>query len=194
MANTIQYNKEEVLSKATAVFHKKGYNGTGMQDLVDATGLNRSSIYNSFGSKMDLYLATLDVYKNTHDDLHKACTAKAKNGYTAIQNVFKLFVTTIIKDLDNKGCMIVNCKSELGSSSYKEVINWLIRSDEKGIAFFESLIKKGQEDGSINKLQSTKKYALYITTCLQGLRMTGIMNKNRKDLEALASTFIQALK
>jgi len=194
MANTIQYNKEEVLSKAIAVFHKKGYNGTGIQDLVDATGLNRSSIYNSFGSKMDLYLATLDAYKNKNNDLHKECAEKARNGLIAINNVFKVFITTILKDLDNKGCMIVNCKSELSSSSNKEVINWLIRSDEKGMTFFESLIKKGQEDGSINKLHSAKKYALYITTCLQGLRMTGIMNKNKKDLEILASTFIQTLK
>ncbi len=194
MANTIQYNKDEVLLKATAVFHKKGYNGTGMQDLVDATGLNRSSIYNSFGSKMDLYLATLESYKKNHDVLHQACMAKARNGFTAIENIFKLFVKTIIEDLDNKGCMIVNCKSELGSSSYKQVINWLVRSDEKGISFFESLLKKGQDDGSINTKQSPRNYALYITTCLQGLRMTGIMNKNKKDLEALAFTFIQTLK
>ena len=44
------FDKVQVIDKAMYLFHAKGYHLTSMQDLVDATGLNRSSIYNSFGS------------------------------------------------------------------------------------------------------------------------------------------------
>ena len=57
------FNRDEVLEKAVRLFHNKGYNATSMQDLVDATGLNRSSIYNSFGSKKELYQQSLRAYK-----------------------------------------------------------------------------------------------------------------------------------
>lgn len=193
MANIVQFNKEQVLTSASGVFQKKGYNGTSMQDLVEATGLNRSSIYNSFGSKMDLYLASLDTYDEMHSSAQNEVCSEANNGLDAIKNIFALFIKTILEDLDNRGCMVINCKTESGSSGHKKLIDWLIRSDKKGLRFFETQIARGQEDGSINKDQSVKQYSIYLSASLQGLRMIGIMNKNRKDLEALASTFIHKL-
>ena len=56
MPKTEIFNRVDVLDKAAKIFSNKGFNGTSMQDLVDTTGLNRSSIYNSFGSKLDLSL------------------------------------------------------------------------------------------------------------------------------------------
>ena len=193
MANIVQFNKEQVLTNASGVFQKKGYNGTSMQDLVEATGLNRSSIYNSFGSKMDLYLASLDAYNKMSSLAQNAVCSEATSGLDAIKNIFTLFIKMILEDLDNRGCMIINCKTESGSSEQKKLINWLIKSDEKGLRFFETQIARGQEDGSINKDQSVKQYSIYLSASLQGLRMIGIMNKNRKELEALASTYIHTL-
>ena len=63
MPRTEDFNREEVLGKAKGHLWLKGFNGTSMQDLVDVTGLNRSSIYNSFGSKMELYLQSLKKYQ-----------------------------------------------------------------------------------------------------------------------------------
>ena len=52
-----------MIKQVTKVFHDKSYSLTSMQDLVDATGLNRSSIYNTFGSKLDLYMLCLKDYQ-----------------------------------------------------------------------------------------------------------------------------------
>ncbi|MET8466379.1 TetR/AcrR family transcriptional regulator [Micromonospora zamorensis] len=45
------------------VFRTKGYEGTSMRDLAEATGLGSGSIYAAFGSKDGLYLAVLDLYR-----------------------------------------------------------------------------------------------------------------------------------
>ena len=45
MPRVEEFNREEVIGRAVEVFWDKGYHGASMQDLVDATGLNRSSIY-----------------------------------------------------------------------------------------------------------------------------------------------------
>ena len=63
MPKVKQFDEAEVLKKAKAVFTEKGYNGTSMDDLVQATGLSRSSIYDTFGDKHGLFLKTLDQYR-----------------------------------------------------------------------------------------------------------------------------------
>ena len=57
------FNREQVLDKMIAVFHNKGYNATSMQDLVDTSQLNRSSLNNSFGNKLAIFLECLKAYQ-----------------------------------------------------------------------------------------------------------------------------------
>ena len=54
------FDSGEVLGAATERFRTRGYAGTSLDDLVDATGLQRPSLYAAFGDKRALYLATLD--------------------------------------------------------------------------------------------------------------------------------------
>lgn len=44
------------------LFWLKGYAATSLNDLADATGLNKKSLYNEFGSKEALFKAALDRY------------------------------------------------------------------------------------------------------------------------------------
>ena len=76
MARPTDFDRNTVIQKAQEVFWTKGYNGTSMQDLVDATQLNRSSIYNSFGSKHDLFQETLKDYAKDFDKVMKAIKAQ----------------------------------------------------------------------------------------------------------------------
>ncbi|MEO6306223.1 MAG: TetR/AcrR family transcriptional regulator, partial [Bacteroidia bacterium] len=62
-----QFNKEKVLEAASVVFHEKGYNGTSIDEILTATGLSRSSLYDSFKDKHNLYLQSLEFYKTTND-------------------------------------------------------------------------------------------------------------------------------
>ena len=48
------------------VFWEKGYEATSMQDLVDATGLLKGSLYGAFGGKQALYMIALAHYDHTH--------------------------------------------------------------------------------------------------------------------------------
>jgi TetR/AcrR family transcriptional repressor of nem operon len=56
------YDRAVVLDRATRLFWAKGYEGTHLSELVEATGLNRFSLYNEFGGKEGLYRAALEHY------------------------------------------------------------------------------------------------------------------------------------
>ena len=58
------YDPETALAQAAEVFWKKGYDGTSLDDLAAATGMNRPSLYAAFGDKHALYLTTLQRYRD----------------------------------------------------------------------------------------------------------------------------------
>ena len=62
MGRSKAFNEELVLDKAIEVFWAKGYEATSIQDLVDAMGIQRGSLYGTFGSKQELFLKSLDRY------------------------------------------------------------------------------------------------------------------------------------
>lgn len=64
MTRTAAFDREMVIRAARDVFWREGYAETALPTLEKATGLNRSSIYNSFGSKRGLFDAAVDNYLN----------------------------------------------------------------------------------------------------------------------------------
>src|ERR1700681_4918141 len=58
------YDPEVALAKARNAFWQTGYAATSLDDLSEATGMNRPSLYAAFGDKRDLYLKTLAYYRN----------------------------------------------------------------------------------------------------------------------------------
>jgi len=187
-----EFDKELVLRKTMNVFWEKGYNGTSMQDLVDATGLNRSSIYNSFGSKLELYQNTLSTYQQEAGGLFQKALIKAKNPLEAIQFIFEGLLPQIIGDEKQMGCFTMNCKTEMANQN-EDIKKWLIDTQEHTLSVFQDLIKDGQEQGIINKEQDSKSYAYLIFNAFQGFRMTGILIKDRMILQRIIDNTIKML-
>ena len=62
MARTLAFDRAEAVRRARSVFWSRGYESASVPELEAATGLSRSSIYNSFGSKRGLFDAAVDSY------------------------------------------------------------------------------------------------------------------------------------
>ena len=62
MARPPQFDRSEILEKATQLFWEHGYRGASVSDLVKATGLLPGSIYASFGNKEGVFIACLEYY------------------------------------------------------------------------------------------------------------------------------------
>ncbi|MDD7885775.1 TetR/AcrR family transcriptional regulator [Flavivirga sp. 57AJ16] len=186
------FDKVLVLKKATDVFHEKGYNATSMQDLVDATALNRSSIYNSFGSKLDLFLECLKSYQDLYIIKISETMDKADHALHAIELLFEFYLNEILSDNEDKGCLITNCISEMANQE-TSIINFLSSNQRFFMELLEELVKKGQKESTINRHRTSKEYALYLFSSIQGFRTTGILISNKKDLQTIVKTIIQTL-
>lgn len=186
------FDKNLVIKQATEVFHDKGYNATSMQDLVDATGLNRSSIYNSFENKHNLFLECLNSYQEFYREQLNDKLLKASNALEAIDNLFELYLNDIIKEKNSKGCLIVNCKSEMANHD-KPITQFLVNNQNLMIDILEDIVNRGQYELLINKKMTAKAYALYLYSSIQGFRMTSILTNNKQELQSIIKTIKQTL-
>ncbi|WP_299134382.1 helix-turn-helix domain-containing protein [uncultured Tenacibaculum sp.] len=186
------FNKEVVIKQATEVFHRKSYSLTSMQDLVDATGLNRSSIYNTFGSKLDLYTVCLKSYQTNFK-----CSIEniLKNINSPLKAIEAIFILNIKQNKNNKniGCLINNCTSEMANQEVT-IQKFLDNNHKSMIKLFQDFIEKGQQEGSINKNNTAYEYALYLLNSIQGLSISGILMNNCKHLESIVKTTLSTLK
>lgn len=193
MPKVESFNRDLVISKVTDVFHNKGFNATSMQDIVDATGLNRSSIYNTFGSKHNIFLECLRTYKTNFSDILSEELGVNTNPLESIKMIFEFYLKEIYKDKQDKGCLLVNCASEMANQD--DVIRKFLCNNQKDtLQFLEDLVTEGQQSELINRKKTAKEYALYLFSNMQGFRMTGILISDKSELKSITQTIIQTLK
>lgn len=108
------FDPDEAIQAAMMVFWKKGYEGTSYEDLVKETGVNRTSLYNSFGDKRAMFLKVLDVYHTTIKvDLLKEISkpdSGLKDLIGFLEHVIEMFQIPSDKP---KGCLFCNAHNEL---------------------------------------------------------------------------------
>src|SRR5437899_2319196 len=109
MPDIKHFDTDAVLGAVTQLFWRQGPDTTGVQDVVAATGLSRSSLYATFGGKRELYLAALDRYLADHALPGFARLAAEDRGLPAIAEFFARLVRSRCSgERAGWGCLIVN--------------------------------------------------------------------------------------
>jgi AcrR family transcriptional regulator len=120
MARKKLYIEEEVIEKAMALFWRKGYETTSMQMLEKEMGINKFSIYASFGNKDGVFLESLKCYKQKIKEI----TSKLKESSNGVIGLKQYFYDFIVFSKDaslRKGCLITNSANELHEDSNQEI-------------------------------------------------------------------------
>lgn len=189
MARPKSFNQQEVLDKALHLFWEQGYNATSVQDLVDHLGINRASIYDTWGDKRGLYLETLKAYRKKGASNFLERLRSNQSSKDIIRNFLKDVTVQVIDDTCNKGCFLSNSASELANSD-KAVFELFSDNNANMEAVLTELVKEGQASGTITKKDAPDALARFILNTAMGLR---IMSKGRKSEKALTEVVNVAL-
>ncbi|MGW7534052.1 TetR/AcrR family transcriptional regulator [Amycolatopsis sp. NPDC054798] len=107
MAGKKQFDVDTALDAAMVQFWRAGYADTSLDDLSKATGLNRSSLYSSFGDKDSLYLRCLDRYAARYGERYdQALASAAEEPLRAIREFFEVTLTRIADPDVPDGCLV----------------------------------------------------------------------------------------
>lgn len=107
------YDLDEVLDAAIGVFWAKGYEGASLDDLTNAMGLNRPSLYARFGNKHGLFLAALDRYIETHFGALVSSLVQEGDIRMAVEKNFKEIIRLVTSEDGPKGCLIASVAAEV---------------------------------------------------------------------------------
>ncbi|WP_319419766.1 TetR/AcrR family transcriptional regulator [Pleurocapsa sp. FMAR1] len=192
MARTKEFDKDEVLSKAMYTFLRNGYEGTSIQTLVSTMGINRGSLYDTFGDKRSLFLAAIAHYeatvvKSTISSLMTPDAAKQ-----TITNLFRDLVVGMAKEQNCYGCLMTNTAVELCPHDAEAKARVDTHFSQIAGAFQQAL-SKAQAKGEIKSDRDLVSMAQYLTSSLQGLRVIGKVNRDRRTLNNIVDVILSVL-
>ena len=167
----LSFDKAVVLKTAMDVFWQKGYVGTSIQDLTDATGLSRASLYNAFCDKEHLFLAVIDHYIETESvKLIEALRDENRDGAAAIRHYFDRLITFSCEKGNRLGCLLTNTATHLEAKG-GDLETVLDRMFARLEGVLLATITRGQADGSISDTIDGEKTAKFLIALTQGLRV-----------------------
>ncbi|WP_280444408.1 TetR/AcrR family transcriptional regulator [Nocardia brasiliensis] len=189
MARPKQFDEERAVDAAMRAFWIAGYEATSTQALCEATGLGRSSIYNTFTSKHDLFERALRRYmtaKNatTFDLLDSDLDAKAK--MRAL-----LWQVVDAPEADPLGCLVVNSMVELAPHD-PEVAATLREDQRRRLAALRDALESGRRAGEIDDSKSAEELAHFMNATIAGMRVAARGGAGRDALAAIATTALDA--
>ncbi|MFJ2744110.1 TetR/AcrR family transcriptional regulator [Streptomyces sp. NPDC087440] len=197
MARPRTFDESRALEAAMRAFWAKGYEATSTQDLCEATGLGRSSIYNTFASKRDLFRRALERYTEVMNARQAALLEDgSRSGADRIQALFALIIDGEFEVRERGrsiGCLTVNTTVELARYDDPEVAALLERDLARRLGTFRTAVEAGRRDGSITSERGADSLARYLNAVIGGMRVSAQGGADRATLEVVAASALDAL-
>ena len=183
-----QFNTDKALGEAMNAFWARGFEATSVQDLVDCMGINRGSLYATFGGKRSLFIEALRRYDANQRRDWIAALTEAKSPRDAINGAFEGAVSAVLDAGSRDGCLLVNTALELSphDPEISEIVSHGLSEME---SFFRGMIEKGQASGEIPRTVAPVDTARSLLGLLIGLR---VLARSRPDEALLRSVANQA--
>jgi len=194
MARPVEFDEQKVLTNAMEQFWREGYEASSVQKLLDCTGINRGTLYNSFGDKDTFFKSCVDQYNRLMD---QQITATLKNSNLNPWDAIGAYVDETLVNVSNKhrsmGCLLVNsvCESINYDKEMKKVVRASLGSIRKAVL---GRMKEAHKKGGLRKGLSAEFATELLINSLQGARVNARDGKTGNQLKDLVKFTIESLK
>jgi len=182
------YDPATALSRAADRFWKAGYAGTSLDDLSEATGMNRPSLYAAFGDKRDLYLKTLEYYRDESRALAREALADNPSLHVFLKRFYDKALELYLEG-GPRGCYTIGTAATVAAVD-DGVRAFLAESMRTTDSFLQHQIKKAQERGEIARDADAEALAYLASATLHTLAVRSRAGLPRKELDALVDAAI----
>lgn len=186
-----EFDYDQALEQAMRVFWSKGYEGTSMPDLTEAMGMNRPSIYASFGNKEELFRKALERYSQNAQAFFREALDKPTI-HESVSAFLCGAATSFACPESPRGCMAVQgalaCSEEAETvrlealGRREDVVKVLLERFERGVA-----------EGEIPKDTDINGLARFFTAIIQGMSVQSAGGASCEQLRAIAVNALKAL-
>lgn len=169
MARAKEFDRDQVLERAMRLFWSRGYEASSIQDLVEATGINRGSIYGTFGDKQGLFLAALERYLGT---IARAMFAELSNPdpRRAIERMLESIVRRNCDRKYPRGCLITNTSLECPAAGAR-IETVIAEKFQQQEAAIRAVLMRAQAEGALAPNRDARALARFFFGVAHGLNV-----------------------
>ncbi len=193
MARTREFDIDAALEKALVQFWEKGYESTSTQDLLEAIGIHKGSLYNTFGDKRSLYLKALEHYLDRVRNQVLDCFSSKPSPKSCLTEWVEATANRCCKKEGQKGCFAVNATVELASSD-DDVRKVMREHFKKMEGLVSDLIQRGIDLGEFGASKNPQDSARFVVSFISGLYVRAKAQRFAKvEVEGLVDSLLAIL-
>jgi len=187
-----EFDIDRALEAATQQFWAVGYEATSLQDLLKSMGLSKSSLYQTFGNKHELFVRCLDHYQQSMVDKLNV----QLNSSDSVKQFIANFLEGVIAEAKNssrrKGCLLVSTANEL-SQRDTDIAKAVTDGTGNVAKLFQQAIELGKQKKEISVDTSTEHLVSYLMTAISGLRTMIKAGAETSTLKPVTDLIIKTL-
>jgi TetR/AcrR family transcriptional repressor of nem operon len=192
MARTRQFDERQALVSAMLVFWEKGYEATSIQNLEQAMGLNRTSIYNAFGNKRAIFNRVMTCYK---ESVMSSLLAELDSTPNVREGVRRMLngALNIHFDEDNPGgCLVVLSvlESEQHDAESRAAMQQTFQDLKSAL---QDRLSRAKKAGELSKDLNVGSTATTISTTMAGMMVMGKANFSKAALKKTINQVVSLL-
>jgi TetR/AcrR family transcriptional repressor of nem operon len=175
--------KQKILEKGAEIIHLKGFNHTGIQEVLQAAGVPKGSFYNYFKNKEDFGLQVIDYFDGFYSAMVEPIIEDPSlTPLGKIRRILDQFIDIFSERDFAYGCPIGNLAQEMGdlSEAFREKLREAIGSMTN---IYLRLIREGQYLGEISRRIQAKETAYFIVSSWHGALGFMKIEKSTQPLE-----------
>jgi len=187
-----EFDKQDALDAAMKIFWNKGYLGASLTDLTEGMGINKPSMYSTFGNKEKLFVEATKYYIDHHAKPHAdLLSAPGIDLTNRIKNYLKSVVSAQCDATSPKGCYISLCVAEAAADCMPDNARALI--DEAGgyaVAMLTEFLQQDSEAKALKLNECAAEKALFLVAILHGTASMARAGKAMTDLNSVIDNAI----
>lgn len=165
-----EFDRDEALDAALAVFQERGYDATGVADLTEAMGIGKQSLYDTFGDKRSLFLEALGAYCSRQRAMIRAMLEDAPTPGAALAGFLDAWPEMLSGPMAN-GCLVLNSITESVGRGEPKVIKALAEQMELMGRDVEDALQRAIDSGEVTAPLAARDLAATIHAAANGLAL-----------------------
>ena len=184
--------REQLIEAALENLHLHGFNGTGVQDIVDAAGVPKGSFYNHFESKDSLALEALERYWQSGAGRRALLSDTSVDPVERLRRYFRALAEVAIRQNFRKGCMIGNFSTEL-SVQNKEIRERLAEIYAAWTRALLSCVREAEKAGRVRPRLPASAIAAFLVNAWEGAALRSKVEQDKSSFDQFERVIFASL-
>jgi len=190
LGRPLGFDPERALDKALRVFWARGYEGTSLAELTRAMGINRPSLYATFGNKEKLFRRVLDRYAASETNYVREALGEP-TARSAVEEILRSSAEALSDKGNPRGCLLVQGALACGAEA-KTIQRELCARRGAGEAMIRERLERAKREGDLPAGVGAGELAGYVMAVVQGMSVQATSGASQEKLRGIAERAMQA--